>query len=193
MQKKKNGFIRALLAYIHAPHSVFTVSVVIAIFLLKPQVGMSEEDAAYFDSPRQAVDSIKTMLLSSDWNKLSRYYDLRGTDDLDRETLTSGDFFIRKEKPEVAHPAGFWKYKRPFAPQYSYLSHRSLSNDVVEVTVHIEIDEGGGMIQRGMQNFHLQKSSNGYQLLPKSPRSSVFRETSDIAPVSIQPPAPDKK
>ena len=67
----------------------------------------------------------------------------------------------------MSHPAGFWKFKQPFSPQFSYLSHRNISEEIVEVTVQIKIDEGGGMFQRGMESFQLRKSSNGYQLLPK--------------------------
>ena len=122
---------------------------------------------AYFNNPRQAVDSIRTMLSLKAWDKLSRYYDLSGTD-INRESLISGEFFIRNKRPEAAHPAGFWRYKQPFSPQFSYLSHHDISNETVEVTVHIEIDEGGGMIQRGMDKFQLRKSPDGYQLLPKS-------------------------
>ncbi|MFQ5354507.1 MAG: hypothetical protein ACE5DR_06120 [Thermodesulfobacteriota bacterium] len=142
--------------------------VAIEAFLLKSQIGLAGEDMAYFRDPSQAVDSIKTMLISRNWKSLAGYYDLSRADNLDREAMISGDYFIRKERPEVAHPAGFWKYKHPFAPQFSYLSHRTFSEDIIEVTVYIEIDEGGGMTRRGMQSFHLQKSSKGYKLLPAS-------------------------
>lgn len=144
----------------------------------------------YFENPKQAVELIKTMLLESEWEKLSRYYDLRGTDDLDPESLKSGDFFIRKERPEATHPGEFWKYKRPFSPQFNYLSQQEITVDTVEVTVQIEIDQGGGMIQRGIENFYLKKSTNGYQVLPKSPTAASFIGASDIVPVTLQPPPP---
>ena len=60
----------------------------------------------YFKNPEQAVDAISTMLSSEAWEKLSRYYDLSDTD-IDRASLISGEFFVRKERPELAHPAGF--------------------------------------------------------------------------------------
>jgi len=148
------------------------IAVLVVFLLLKPQLGMSGEEMAYFNNPKQAVDSIKTMLSAKAWEKLSRYYDLSGTD-INRESLVSSDFFIRKKRPEVAHPAGFWRFKQPFSPQYSYLSHQNISDDIVEVTVQIEIDEGGGMVQRGMDSFKLRKSSKGYQLLPKQSRSPL--------------------
>lgn len=138
---------------------------------LLPLAGISEEGMAYFKNPKQAVDSIRIMLKSKAWEELSRYYDLSGTD-IDRASLVSGDFFIRKKRPEVAHQAGFWKFRQPFSPQFSYLSHQSISDEIVEVTVQVEIDEGGGMVQRGMDSFQLRKSSDGYQLLPKQFHSS---------------------
>ncbi len=137
-------------------------------FLLMMQIGISEaEEMGYFKDPKQAVDSIRTLLLSNAWEELSRYYDLSGTD-IDVATLISGEFFIRKKRPEVSHPAGFWRYKEPFAPQFNYRSHRTLTDGIVSVTMGIEIDQGGGMIQRGLNTFPLRKSANGYQLLPKS-------------------------
>ena len=69
----------------------------------------------YFKNPEQAVDAISTMLSSEAWEKLSRYYDLSDTD-IDRASLISGEFFVRKERPELAHPAGFWRIKEPFDP-----------------------------------------------------------------------------
>lgn len=161
------------------------VRIVFLIFALhQPQIGVSGESAAYFKSPQQAVDLIKTMLLSKSWNKLSCYYDLSGTD-INRETLISGDFFIRKKRPEVTHPAGFWKYKQPFSPQFSYLSDHNISDEIVEVTVHVEIDQGDGMIQRGMDSFKLRKSSSGYQLLPKSLHAPEAPDDSE-KPISAQ-------
>ncbi len=125
MQKSFYRFIRTSLAHISAPLSGVAMAVVLAGFLLKPQIGISGENMAYFDNPMQAVDSIRTMLSSNVWDELSRYYDLSDTD-IDRTNLISGDFFIRKKRPDVAHPAGFWKFKQPFSPQFTYLSHRNL-------------------------------------------------------------------
>ena len=136
--------------------------------VLKPKV-KKEQGMAYFKNPKQAVVAIKTMLFSSDYNKLARYYNLSGLDDTERGQIKSGDFFIRTEKPEMAHPAGFWRYKHPFAPQYNYLSERLITDGVVEVTVDIAIDQGSGMSQRGMQHFYMQHTARGYQILAKPP------------------------
>ncbi len=146
----------------------------------------------YFKNPEQAVDAISTMLSSKAWEKLSRYYDLSDTD-IDRASLISGEFFVRQERPEVAHPAEFWRIKQPFSPQFTYRSHHHLSDEIVEVTVHIEIDEGFGMIRRGLNNFQLRKFPNGYQLLPKSPGSPPLGVPPAKLPVWIQPPTPSVK
>jgi len=152
--------------------------------------GMAGKIMAYFESPEQAVERIKIMLLEEQWEKLAAFYDMTDVDDIDEKSLSSGEFFIRKQRPEAAHPGEFWKYKLPFSPQFDYQSHHFLNSEFIEVTVEIEIDQGGGMIQRGIENFYLKKSTNGYQILPKTPSIESFKGASDILPVSIQPPPP---
>jgi hypothetical protein len=126
----------------------------------------SSNEALYFTSPSLAVEKISVMLEEKNWAELSKYYDLTDSP-VDRTDLISGEFFYTEKKPEAAHPAGFWKYKHPFAPLFKFMSFKELDETgIVEVTVGIEIDQGGGMIQRGRQTFHMRKSSKGYQLLP---------------------------
>lgn len=150
------------------------------------------DDMAYFKDPEQAVDLITTMLKSNAWEELSSYYDLSGTN-IDKDSLISGDFFIRKKRPEVAHPAGFWRYKEPFSPGFTYLSHETLPNEIVNVVVGIDIDEGDGMVQSGLDSFPLRKLSNGYQLLPKelnptSPFESIPVDLLEPATPLEEPP-----
>ncbi len=126
----------------------------------------SAEGPMYFPTPQAAVEQISVMLREKDWPRLARYYDLTDTR-VDRATLLSGEFFYTDEKPEVAHPAGFWHYKHPFAPGFKFASVRELDEPgIIEVTVEVEIDQGGGMIQRGIQTFLMRKSDNGYQVMP---------------------------
>ena len=81
--------------------------------------------------------------------------------------LISGSFFYTDKEPAVAHPAGFWHYKHPFAPAYKFHSFRHLNEpSVIEVTVMVEIDQGYGMIQRGLQTFLMRKTKNGFQIIP---------------------------
>ena len=121
----------------------------------------SAEGPMYFPAPQTAVEQISAMLEQKDWPWLARYYDLTDAS-IDRATLVSGEFFYTDEKPDVAHPAGFWHCKHPFAPSFRFASVRELDEPgVIEVTVKVEIDGGGGMTQRGIQTFLMRKSDNG--------------------------------
>jgi len=126
----------------------------------------SSGQAKYFSSPAVAVEQIRVMLREKKWAELADYYDLTDSP-VDRADLISGEFFYTEEAPLVAHPAGFWKYKHPFAPAFEFKSVKELEEPgVVEVTVAVEIDQGGGMIQRGLQTFLMRKSQKGYQIMP---------------------------
>ena len=134
-----------------------------------------QQGTLYFRSPEESVVVINRLLKNEDWVTLGSYYDLAGTS-IDRRSAQSRDFFVRDERPAVAHPAAFWKYKQPFAPGFEYVDTRPATDaSVVQVDVRIQISEGGGMVQRGADSFHLRKSDLGYQLLPKAvemPRTS---------------------
>ncbi len=120
----------------------------------------------YFESPQAAVPVITDLLEAENWPTLARYYDLSGSD-VDRAELVSGRFLIRTERPEVAHPAGFWRYKHPFAPGFKFSAvHDTGADGVVQVVVMVEIDQGGGMIQRGLDSFFMRRFAKGYQILP---------------------------
>ena len=120
----------------------------------------------YFESPEKAVNEIRKLVVASDWKTLSRYYDLTDSD-TKLEELLSSDFFIREERPQVVHPGGFWRYKHPFAPafKFNYASELEKSG-IYEVTLGIEINQGDGMIQKGIQTFRMRKSEKGFQVLP---------------------------
>ena len=130
------------------------------------QSATSSRGTHYFESPSVAVEQITRMLEEKDWPELAKYYDLAESP-IDRADLVSGEFFYSEEKPAVVHPGGFWKYKHPFAPAFEFKSVRELEEpSVVEVTVSVEIDQGGGMIQRGLQTFLMRRSEKGYQIMP---------------------------
>ncbi len=141
------------------------------------------DDPAYFDSPRQAVEQITAMLEAKDWPALAHYYDLEGSG-IDRAQLVSGEFFWRTERPEVSHPAGFWRYKHPFSPGFHYAwsgSEVGIANimaapdadtpegdpGIVKVVLEVEIEQGAGEpVQRGFSEFRMRRSERGYQILP---------------------------
>ncbi len=120
----------------------------------------------YFPSPAEAVERITVMLEEKNWVELAHYYDLSDSPE-ERATLTSGEFFYTDQEPAMAHPAGFWHYRHPFAPGFPFHSRRDLeAPDVIEVTVMVEIDQGGGMVQRGTERFLMRQTDNGYQVMP---------------------------
>ena len=127
----------------------------------------TDNEVRYFTDPASAVEEIRVMLRGKDWPKLAMYYDLSDSE-IDRATLISGEFFYTNEMPESPHPAGFWHYKHPFPPEFKFLSSDDVAQvGIKQVTVHVEIDQGSGMIQRGEQTFFMSWSGKGYQILPR--------------------------
>ncbi len=125
-----------------------------------------EPPARYFSSPPEAVNRINELLRNRDWTSLSEYYDLSESG-VDRSELQSGRFFFRTERPEKADPAGFWRYRHPFAPGFAF-HHEQATDDpnLIIVVVGIEIDQGGRMKQRVFTEFKMRKSPKGYRILP---------------------------
>ena len=119
----------------------------------------------YFTTPKESVEVISKLLLEENWEDLSKYYFLENANKEMIDSLKNGDYFISTNRPEVAHPAGFWKYKRPFPPNFNYLSHIEIAMDTVKVEVAIEIDQAMGVMQQGRAYYYLVKSENGYQLI----------------------------
>ncbi len=120
----------------------------------------------YFADPASAVGEIAVMLRERNWARLAEYYDLSESP-ISRATLVSGDFFYTDERPASAHPGGFWHYKHPFAPGFTYRGCRELETPgVIEVVVGVDIDQGGGLVQRGMQAFLMRRTARGYQIMP---------------------------
>jgi len=119
----------------------------------------------YFSGPEKSVEIITQLLRTEDWATLSAYYHIADQDQQLLDSLLSGDYFIRKERPEAAHPAGFWRYRHPFSPGFSYSWHETIEEDLIKVHLIIEIDQGEGMIQKGEDYFLLGKFKEGYKLL----------------------------
>ena len=74
-------------------------------------------DTYYFSSPAEAVPIITELLVKKNFKILAKYYDLSDSE-VKISEMESGDFFIRKVRPKFSHPAGFWRYKHPFAPGF---------------------------------------------------------------------------
>ena len=137
---------------------------------LRTDPGAKGLGSAYFQSPKQAVSAITVLLEAKDWPVLAKYYDLTGSE-IDRAALDSGEFFWRTKRPPAAHPAGFWRYKHPFAPGFKYDDEQATDRPrVVKVAVKIEIDQGGGPQQRSFSHFLMRKHPQGWQVLPDKPK-----------------------
>ena len=121
----------------------------------------------YFSSPAEAIPMITDLLEKKNFKILARYYDLSNSD-IKLSELESGDFFIRRERPEIAHPAGFWRYKHPFAPGFTFSSAQATAKDTVYIVeVSISIDQGSDSPEQiGLSYFYMVKSDDGWKVLP---------------------------
>lgn len=121
----------------------------------------------YFTSPEESVLVITDLLKKEDFRTLAAFYELSSSK-IKRADLESGDFFIRKERPELTHPAEFWRYKHPFSPGFKFDSIQSTEKEgVYLVRVVIEIDQGIDFPpQKGFSEYYMIKSANGWQILP---------------------------
>lgn len=177
----------------HAGHLL--AALLAAIFLAGgAPMGEAEErgsiGTAWFSSPEEAVPAISEMLRSEDFRRLASYYDLTGSG-IDRGELESGDFFIRRERPEVAHPGGFWRYKHPFAPGFKYSGMTSAPGEgVYTIHLRIEIEQGeGSPPQVGLDSFLMIESEKGWQVLPGEPEEEGVPESVMTAPEPLPDPS----
>ncbi len=135
--------------------------IVLSIFLSMNILAQS----LYFSTPQESVELTSKLLIEENWEELSNYYFLENSDKETIASLKDGSYFIREKRPEVSHPAVPWQYKKPFPPNFKYLSHIEVEKDKIKVNVSLEIDQGNDMIQQGVSSFYLIKSENGYQFL----------------------------
>ncbi len=121
----------------------------------------------YFSSPAEAIQIITELLKKKNYEILAKYYDLSHSK-IKLSELESGAFFIRKERPEFSHPAGFWRYKHPFAPGFTLNRVQATAKDtvyVIEVSISIEQDSDSPS-QIGLSHFYMVKSDKGWKVLP---------------------------
>jgi len=124
-------------------------------------------ESNYFSSPAEAIPIITELLKNEDFKVLAQYYDLSNSE-IELSELESGDFFIHKDRPEFTHPGGFWRYKHPFAPGFTFSRVEAAAKDAVYVVeVSISIDQGSGSPnQIGLDYFYMVKSKKGWRILP---------------------------
>ncbi len=123
--------------------------------------------AYYFSSPAEAIPIVSALLEKKNFKILAQYYDLTNSE-IKLSELESGDFFIRKERPEMAHPAEFWRYKHPFPPLFKFKSIQATTKEAIYIVeVFISIDQGlDSPEQIGLSYFYMVKSDKGWKILP---------------------------
>ena len=118
----------------------------------------------YFSIPQESVEIKTQLLIQDDCETLSKYYFVKYSDQQLIDSLKDGSYFIRDKKPDLIHPAASRRYKKPFDPNFKYLGYFVEEDARIKVDVSMEMDQGNGMIQRGISSFYLIKSDHGYQL-----------------------------
>ena len=138
----------------------------------------------YFTSPEAAIPVITDLLEKEQFEILAGYYDLSNST-IKKSELESGDFFIRTKRPESAHPAGFWRYKHPFAPGFKYSATWPTEKEgVYRIEVSISIEQGeDAPLQTGRSGFYMLKTDKGWKLLPD--KLSEYPPPGDV-PVIVQ-------
>ena len=151
--------------------TIYVYSIIILIIygcsMMKNNYYNEVSEKKYFSSPWEAIPVITDLLKERDFKTLAAFYDLSSSK-IKRTDLESGEFFIQSERPELAHPAEFWRYKHPFAPGFKFDRVQSTEEKgVYIVTVMIVIDQGeGSPPQEAYDSFNMVKSAKGWQILP---------------------------
>ena len=126
----------------------------------------------YFASIEAAVQSAGQLLAAHDWATLSRYYDLALTPEVQRPQLLDGSFFVDAAKSPNG-PGAITRWLQPFPPGASYVGAKALGDSshppcIWEVSTVLSIDQGGGPVQRVVQEFHVMQTKDGFQFLPRA-------------------------
>jgi hypothetical protein len=134
---------------------------------MNDNIKKDRSETYYFSSPADAIPIITELLKNENFKILAMYYDLSYSE-IKLSELESGDFFIRKDRPEIAHPAGFWRYKHPFAPGFKYKSVQATAKDAIYIVeVSISIDQGPDSPEQiGLSYFYMIKSDKGWKISP---------------------------
>ena len=119
---------------------------IVSVILLNTIISITmTAQSLYFSSPQESVEITSKILIEEDWETLSNYYFTANSDKETIDSMKTGTYFIRDKRPEVSHPSESWRYKKPFSPNFKYLSHFETEENIIKVTVSIEIDQGMGI------------------------------------------------
>ena len=148
---------------------LFAVGGLSAIAAERPDRGAGP---LYFSSIEAAVQSAGQLLAAQDWPTLSRYYDLALTPEVQHTQLLDGSFFVDAAKSPNG-PGAITRWLQPFPPGTKFVGAHALGDSshppcIWEVSTALSIDQGGGQVQRIVQECHLMQTKDGFQFLPRA-------------------------
>lgn len=112
--------------------------------------------------PEQAVEVLARLISAEDWPALAGLHDLEGSGRKAAD-FESGAYFAAADSPP---PPGHGRVRRPFPPGYRYASHE-IRGDEADVTVSCAIDQGDGMVLRGLKTFRLRRRGSAWKVVPE--------------------------
>lgn len=141
----------------------------------------------YFASPADMPARVTEYLRGSDFASLTRCYDLSLTPRVDVASLRSGAFFVNSAAPANQGPTAVSRYRQPFPPGSRFVEVRADGDPgtlpcIWTMTTMLEIDEGGGMVQRVTRECKIIQTSRGYQFLPPAPIGEPKTSSTPPAP-----------
>ena len=125
----------------------------------------------YFGSIAAAVQFAGQLLAARGWAILSRYYDLALTPEVQRAKLLDGSFFVDAAKSPNG-PGAITRWLQPFPPGANFAGAKALGDPshlpcIWEVSTVLSIDQGGGPVQRVVEECHLMQTKEGFEFLPR--------------------------
>ncbi|MGQ0627034.1 MAG: hypothetical protein ACT4PL_02910 [Phycisphaerales bacterium] len=140
----------------------------------EPPAPVASGQARTFSSPDAAVPVINDLIRRSDWATLASYYDLSLTRQIREEELLSGRFFITPGASATSGPTAISRYRHPFPPGSRFLSSKPEGDPgalpcIWTVSTVLEIDQGGGAVQRVISECKMIQRKEGFRLLAPAP------------------------
>lgn len=132
------------------------------------------DGALYFAAPADAPGRVTDLVRAKDWATLTRYYDLSLTPRVDVGAMRSGAFFVDESLPANQGPTAMSRYKQPFPPGSRFVEVVAVGDSAItpciyDLTTVLEIDQGGGMVQRVLRTTKVIRRTEGWQFLPPAP------------------------
>jgi len=144
----------------------------------------SVTSSLYFDLPTQAVPILRSLLTTSNWSDLARYYNVRGAP-ITRDDLMSSAYYLPSNEES---PAGFPEYEPPFTasrpfPADFLFDRVQIDPETNEHVIYMSRDlkSSDGFVARALSRFTLAETQRGFQI-------SLAPLVSVEADLGIEPP-----